>query len=135
MSNSPIAFVRPQGEILARRLHESRRFLQAGVGPRQVGKTTLVQQVVEASGLTARYASADEPSLRSSVWIEQQWEAARLEAQSAARRGAVLVLDEVHKLPGWRPRRSSGCGMRIALSGSPCGWSCSARLRCLCSKD
>jgi len=96
-----MAFVRPQGEALARRLRGRRRLLQAVVGPRQVGKTTLVQQVVEASSLTVRYASADEPSLRSSLWIEQQWEAARLEAQSAGRRGAVLVLGEVHKLPGW----------------------------------
>jgi len=71
------------------------------VGPRQVGKTTLVQQVIGASGLSNRYASADEPTLRSHQWIEQQWDAARLEALDAGRRGAVLVLDEVHKIPGW----------------------------------
>jgi predicted AAA+ superfamily ATPase len=101
MSNPPTAYIRPQAAILAGRLKEPRRFLQAVVGPRQVGKTTLVQQVIGASGLPARYASADEPTLRGPQWIEQQWDAARLEALDAGRRGAILVLDEVYKIPGW----------------------------------
>jgi len=96
-----MAFIRPQAAILARRLKEPRRFLQAVVGPHQVGKTTLVQQVTDASGLPTRFASADDPSLRSLSWIGQQWEAARLEARDAGRRGAVLALDEIHKIPGW----------------------------------
>ncbi|PYQ47460.1 MAG: AAA family ATPase, partial [Acidobacteria bacterium] len=94
-------FTRPQAALLARRLREPRRFLMAVVGPRQVGKTTLVQQVTEASGLATRFASADEPTLRGVSWIEQQWEAARLSAEDAGRRGAVLVLDEIQKLTGW----------------------------------
>lgn len=57
-------YTRPQAAILAARLAESRRFLQAVPGPRQVGNTTLVQGVVEASGLPVRSASADEPTLR-----------------------------------------------------------------------
>ncbi len=44
-------YQRPQADILARRLAEPRRFIQAVAGPRQVGKTTLAQQVVEAAGL------------------------------------------------------------------------------------
>lgn len=94
-------FSRPQAAVLARRLTEPRRFLLAVAGPRQVGKTTLVQQVTEASGLLTRFASADEPTLRGSSWLDQQWEAARLEARQAGQRGAVLVLDEIQKVPGW----------------------------------
>ena len=94
-------FSRPQATVLARRLRKPRRFLMAVVGPRQVGKTTLVQQVTEASGLATRFASADEPTLRGASWIEQQWEGARLTAEDAGRRGAVLVLDEIQKLTGW----------------------------------
>ncbi len=67
-----MAYARPQSETLGRRLAEPRRFLQAVAGPRQVGKTTLVQQVTEASGLATRFASADEPTLRGRDWIEQQ---------------------------------------------------------------
>jgi predicted AAA+ superfamily ATPase len=92
-------FTRPQGRDLARRLAEPRRFLQVVAGPRQVGQTTLVRQVVEALRLPSLPASADEPTLRGAAWIEQQREAARLVAKE--HRGAVLVLNEAQKVPGW----------------------------------
>lgn len=94
-------YTRPQSAALARRLGERRRFIQVVAGPRQVGKTTLVRQVAEASGLVSRYASADEPTLRGGEWIAQQWDAARLAARDADRRGALLVLDEIQKIHGW----------------------------------
>lgn len=96
-----MAYTRPQAATLARRLAEPRRFIQAVTGPRQVGKTTLVHQVMEASGRLARFASADEPTLRGPEWIAQQWDAARLAAVDAGKPGAVLVLDEIQKIPGW----------------------------------
>lgn len=64
--------------------------------PRQVGKSTLVQQVTDELSLPVRYASADAPTLRGADRISQQWEAARLEASGEA--GAVLVLDEIQKI-------------------------------------
>lgn len=94
-------YSRPQASVLAHRLKEPRRFILAVVGPRQVGKTTLVQQVTAAAGLPTRFVSADEPVLRGPSWIEQQWEAARLQAKGAGRRSAVLVLDEIQKIAGW----------------------------------
>jgi hypothetical protein len=94
-------FQRPQAAALAERLAEPRRHLQVVAGPRQVGKTTLVQQVVESAGLPVRSASADEPTLRGPEWIEQQWQAARLAAAGVGKTGAVLVLDEIQKIPGW----------------------------------
>ena len=42
-------YQRPQFAILSSRIDETRRFIQVVTGPRQVGKTTLVQQVCEAS--------------------------------------------------------------------------------------
>jgi predicted AAA+ superfamily ATPase len=85
--------------VLASRLIEPRRFLQVVAGPRQVGKSTLVQQVTDDLDLPVRYASADEPTLRGGDWISQQWDAARLDI--AGKPGAVLVLDEIQKIPGW----------------------------------
>jgi len=97
----PPSFSRAHSAILARRLREGRRFIQAVTGPRQVGKTTLVQRVIEASHFQSRIASADAPTLRGHDWLEQQWEAARLEAQEEGQRSTVLVLDEIQKIPNW----------------------------------
>lgn len=98
-SKKKTPFLRPQSAVLAARLAERRRFIQVVAGPRQVGKSTLVQQVTDALALPVRQASADEPTLRGADWIAQQWEAARLSIADAE--GAVLVLDEIQKIPGW----------------------------------
>ena len=99
LSKPPAPFQRPQAAVLAARLVEPRRFIQVVAGPRQVGKSTLVQQASETLPLPLRYASADEPMLRGPDWIAQQWEAARL--LIASPEGAVLVLDEIQKIPAW----------------------------------
>jgi predicted AAA+ superfamily ATPase len=85
---------------LLKRLKEKRRFVQVLAGPRQVGKTTVVRQVMEASKIPAHYASADEPSLRDRTWLEQQWDIARLKAKEE-KTGALLVLDEIQKVANW----------------------------------
>lgn len=99
MSKKIRDFQRPQAVVLAERLAEPRRFVQVVAGPRQVGKSTLVQQVTAELDVPVRYVSADEPTLRGADWINQQWEAVRLEATGKA--GAVLVLDEIQKIPAW----------------------------------
>ena len=123
---SNLSYIRPQAAELLRRLHEPRRFLQIITGARQVGKTTLISQVAERSGLVHRFASADEPTLRGPGWIAQQWDAARLMAAHTREEGALLILDEVQKAPNWaeavkrlwdedtRERRR----LRVVLSGS-----------------
>src|SRR5208283_6019929 len=85
---------------LVKRLEEKRCFMQVLAGPRQVGKTTLVRQVMAGSKLPGHYASADEPSLRDRTWLEQQWDIARLKA-SEHKTGALLVFDEIQKVANW----------------------------------
>jgi hypothetical protein len=94
-------FQRDSAAVLAARLGEPRRFLQVVAGPRQVGKTTLVQQVLAEFDRPNVFVSADEPALRDAAWLAAQWERARLLAKDAGKRGAVLALDEVQKVPGW----------------------------------
>lgn len=98
MSKRPKTFERAQSAILADRLREPRRFVQVVEGPRQVGKTTLVNQVIEQLGIAAVVESADQPSLRGEAWIDVQWERARA---LAAEGEAVLVLDEIQKVSNW----------------------------------
>src|SRR5688572_14811096 len=92
---------RPQAAELLRRFAEQRRFIQVVTGARQVGKTTLVTQVLAEAEIPHVFASADEPTLRGPDWLEAQWEAARLLLRENGQRGALLVLDEVQKVPHW----------------------------------
>ena len=95
------SYTRPMGKVLTQRLSEPRRFIQVVSGPRQVGKTTLVRQVLATSDMAFQYASADEPTLRGRQWIEEQWDAARLLQRPTGAKGGVLALDEVQKISGW----------------------------------
>lgn len=110
---------------LVKRLREKRRFMQVLAGPRQVGKTTLVRQVMAASKLPGHYASADEPTLRDRTWLEQQWDIARLKA-GESKAGALLVLDEIQKVADWSRAvkllwdadTHSGVPLKVVLLGS-----------------
>ena len=123
---SNTSYSRPQGAELLERLREPRRFIQIVTGARQVGKTTLVNQVAERAGLPHRYASADEPTLRGPGWIAQQWDIARIDADRAGAGGALLILDEVQKASGWAESVKrlwdedtlAGRDLRVVLSGS-----------------
>ncbi len=94
-------FQRAHTTVLATRLAEPRRFLHVVAGPRQVGKTTLVQQVLAQLDRPSVFVSADEPALRDRAWLAAQWDRARLLAQASGKQGAVLTLDEVQKIPDW----------------------------------
>ena len=98
MSKLNTSFQRSEAAELSRRLAEPRRWIQIVTGARQVGKTTLVQQVTEAMDLPVRFASADEPALRDRDWLVSQWEAARFELAEA---GGILVIDEIQKVEQW----------------------------------
>jgi predicted AAA+ superfamily ATPase len=121
-------FQRPNSELLQKRLMEPRRFIQILAGPRQVGKTTMVRQVLDATTLQSHYASADEPTLRSAVWVDQQWEIARLQTKvdGGKRRETLLVLDEVQKIPHWSEQvkrlwdedTARGIPLKVILLGS-----------------
>jgi hypothetical protein len=114
---------RLQAAELAQRLTEARRFIQVVVGPRQVGKSTLVAQAVQGLPMPVRVVSADEPALRGPEWIATQWEAARLETGPE---GGVLVIDEVQKAAGWSESvkrlwdedTRAGRPLRVVLLGS-----------------
>jgi len=95
------SYERPMAKLLSPRLKEPRRFIQVVTGPRQVGKTTLVRQVLDASDMAFRYASADEPTLRGRQWLEEQWDVARLLQRQKGTKGAILAVDEVQKTSGW----------------------------------
>jgi uncharacterized protein len=79
---------------------EPRRFIQIVLGPRQVGKTTSVRQVVDLLTVPVVAGSADAPGLQSSQWLAELWTRARAR-RDESRSTVVLVLDEIQKIPDW----------------------------------
>lgn len=112
-------------DALASRLGEAPSRIQVVSGPRQVGKTTVVRQVLEALDQPSHYASADDPSLRDSAWLEAQWEEGRRLARNR-KRGAILAVDEIQKVSGWAETvkrlwdedRRSDLDLKVVLLGS-----------------
>ncbi|HVP76591.1 MAG TPA: ATP-binding protein [Thermodesulfobacteriota bacterium] len=113
--------------VLLKRIQEPRRFIQVLAGPRQVGKTTLARQLMEAVSLPVHFATADEPTLRDRSWLGQQWEIARLKMNEKNRKkGALLILDETQKLSDWSEiikrhwdeDARSGLPLKVVLLGS-----------------
>ena len=85
-------------------------------GPRQVGKTYLLQEILQAFPDLATYAAADSPGALLSGWWEARWGEA--ESIAAARGRAILLLDEIQYLPDWS-RRLKAEHDRIARGGLP----------------
>lgn len=83
------------------RLKEQRLFVQVIMGPRQVGKTTVIKQVLDCLGKPFMLQSADTVPSTNSAWISQCWETARLQLRTQAEDELILVIDEVQKLRNW----------------------------------
>lgn len=92
---------RQEYDVLRRRLGEPRKFIQVVLGPRQIGKTTVVRQVLLDINKPQLYFSADDTAVAGSAWLASCWTAARLEAQTHPDAGCVLVIDEIQKVPNW----------------------------------
>lgn len=78
------------------RLRDKHPRLQVVLGPRQVGKTTGVQQLLKKSKGPTHYASADDVLVGADTWVQSHWQTA---LQKGA--GTLLVLDEIQKIPRW----------------------------------
>lgn len=120
-------FQRPHFQSIQQRTqHEARQFIQVIYGPRQVGKTTLVQQLLQQIPFPSHYASADAITAGQGVWISQQWEQARLAMQRQGSKDGLLVIDEAQKIENWSEYvkrewdadTQAGLGLRVIVLGS-----------------
>ncbi|MCF6170216.1 MAG: AAA family ATPase [Bacteroidales bacterium] len=94
-------YKRPQYQILRKRIKERRKFIQVLLGPRQVGKTTLIKQVLQEIETPSHYANADAVSAPGGIWIEQQWEIVRTIKKQKGAAEIILIIDEIQKIPEW----------------------------------
>ncbi|MEP0713719.1 MAG: ATP-binding protein [Algoriphagus sp.] len=97
-----MSYQRSEKNQIQKRLHdEPRMFIQVIYGPRQVGKTTLVRQIMKDINWPNTLIAADAVPATDRVWIAQQWEAARIKQSSAPETPYILVIDEVQKIDNW----------------------------------
>jgi predicted AAA+ superfamily ATPase len=93
---SAMTYQRPFVSTLAQRLAAERPLIQVLVGPRQVGKTTGVRQLLKAGVWPHHYANADDVLMSDRQWLLAHWQQALLLGD-----GALLVIDEIQKVTNW----------------------------------
>jgi len=94
-------FKRKQFDTLSKRLKEPRRFIQVVIGPRQVGKSTLVKQVLGELDIPFARFAADNVPATNTGWISDCWSSARAKLKVEGLEELILVIDEVQKIIGW----------------------------------
>ena len=82
-------------------MNEPRRFIQVLAGPRQVGKSTLIGQVLNDCTLPHYSYNADGVDENDSDWIRRIWESTRVQMDSKQQTEVVLVIDEIQKIRQW----------------------------------
>lgn len=87
--------------MLKSRILEPRRYIQVIAGPRQVGKSTLVLQVLEQISIAHSFESADAVEPKDNNWIHRIWESARATMALQQEEEYLLVIDEVQKIDNW----------------------------------
>ena len=70
-------------------------------GPRQVGKSTLVRQVVQEFTIPYSLEVADAVDPKDSDWIRRIWEGARTTMTLRGEQERLLVIDEIQKIDNW----------------------------------
>ena len=75
--------------------------MQIVMGPRQVGKSTLVGQFTEATSVPFDFFAADSVNRFDTSWIPNKWQQARMRMDIHSEQEHILVIDEVQKIRGW----------------------------------
>jgi hypothetical protein len=91
-----MVIVRDFVHTLLARMQESHPLIQTVLGPRQVGKTTGVSQLLDKVKGPTHYVAADDTLHASNRWIQEAWQEALQKGP-----GTILVIDEIQKIPNW----------------------------------
>lgn len=94
-------YKRAEYSTITSRLKEPRKFIQVVMGARQIGKSTVVKQVLQDWDTPFLFYSADNVPASNSAWISNCWAAARSQQKSNGWASILLVIDEIQKIPNW----------------------------------
>ena len=94
-------YKRKQYYTLVERIGEPRLRIQVLMGPRQVGKSTLIDQVLADIDIPYFLYNADGVNVDDSDWISRSWQVARNSMELNQTKEAILVIDEIQKINNW----------------------------------
>ena len=111
-------------EVLRKRLNEKRRFIQVIAGPRQVGKSTILADVLSTTAVPYVSVSADDISVSGETWLSGIWDRGRALARRHGE--SIVAIDEIHKVHNWSEAvkrlwdedKKTGANVKVILSGS-----------------
>ncbi|MBQ3658375.1 MAG: ATP-binding protein [Bacteroidales bacterium] len=83
------------------RMNEPRKFIQVIMGPRQIGKTTVVKQVLKDWEKPYLFFSADNVPATQTNWISDCWQSARAKMKTQNLSEIIIVIDEIQKINDW----------------------------------
>jgi uncharacterized protein len=88
-------------QTIRTRLNEKRHFIQVVMGPRQVGKSTVVKQVLKELEIPFLFFSADNVPATDTAWISDCWAAARSKMKADGLEEIIVIIDEIQKIRRW----------------------------------
>ena len=94
-------YKRAEYHVIKKRLEEERKFIHVLTGPRQIGKSTVVKQVLNDLPLPYRFYSADNVPATDTAWISNCWAATRSLKETNGWEDVILVIDEIQKISNW----------------------------------
>ena len=94
-------FKRAIFQTIKSRIEEDRKFIQVVMGARQIGKSTVVKQVLNEIDVPYQIYSADNVPASNTAWISNCWAAARSIKQNNGWDSILLVIDEIQKIANW----------------------------------
>lgn len=138
-------YTRPQEALLKTRLSDPVHFINLLAGPRQVGKTTIIRDIVSADPAQGYYVSVDDeptntynqlttispPQRKDQSWLIFHWQEARNRAAtwlktSQSNQAFIFAIDEIQKIEHWSDivkglwdaDRVNGVPIHVVLLGS-----------------
>jgi predicted AAA+ superfamily ATPase len=94
-------FQRTVLQNIKNRIGLPRNFIQVLVGPRQVGKTTLIKQLLQQISMAHYFITADDLYTADNTWIRREWNHARFQLQQTEQKELLFIIDEIQKVPNW----------------------------------
>ena len=94
-------YKRKQYDVVMERIKEPRLHMQVLMGPRQVGKSTLMDQVLSEIDMPYYLYNADGVDPNDGDWISRTWQAVRNAILLSQSKETLLVIDEIQKIENW----------------------------------